>query len=250
MIIVRPHSCHYCGNGYYGLSHAVDYANSKGFDVTDLADDQANKGPIYDALNTTDAGSAYMFGHGNSMTYTADAEQPVFSAGDDLSILSGRDIYLMSCLTALVLGTKIVQAGANHYAGYNISWTWQTQGGTDGDPYDDYYAKCYWESANELWVAICDGETFENAVNRCIAKYTEWINFWENSGDPSAVDQITWLLHDRDGLCMLTPAQPFPPSPAIELDWNILAPTVLVLGMIVTALWPWGKKKPRSRTKG
>lgn len=186
---------------------------------------------------------------GNSV-YTGDMEQPIFDASnEDISILNGRSLCLLSCLTANVLGTKIVQAGANYFAGYNISWTWQTQGGTDGDPYEDYYARCYWESANELWVAICDGKTFEEAVAQCINKYTEWIDIWYNSGDPSALDQITWLIHDRDGLCMLTQASPYPPSPPVELDWQILAPTMLVLGMMVTALWPWGKKTSRSHTK-
>ena len=155
----------------------------------------------------------------------------------------------MSCLTANILGTSIVKAGANYYAGYNISWTWQTQGGTEGDPYNDAYAKCYWESANELWMAIIDGESFENAFARCIAKYNEWIDKWYAIGGADALEQITWLLHDRDGLVMLTPASPYPPSPPLEMDLNILLPAVLVVGMMIYSLWPRGKKSTSSRKK-
>ena len=249
MIIVRPHSCHYCGNGYNALGHVTEYAYSKNWNITEMTDDNANKGPILSALLGTDAQFYFGFGHGSETTYTGDSEQPIFQVGDDLSLLSGRDIYLLSCLTANLLGTAIVQAGAEHYAGYNISWTWEMQGTTDDDPYTDFYGKCYWESANELWIAICDGATFEQALQRCIAKYNEWIEYWYQSEDPSAIEQIGWLLHDRDGLVMLTPANPNPPAPALELDWHIIVPTVVVVGIALFALLSKDKKKSSRHKK-
>lgn len=141
---------------------------------------------------------------GNSeTTFTADSEQMVFSV-DENSKLSGRIVYLLSCLTANSLGPAIIENGATAYAGYDISWTWLSDSDPDGDndPYDDPYALCFWESANELWMALLDGESFDNAMKSAVAKYNEWIDYWmyTNPDDEYAEDCIMWLAHDRNGL--------------------------------------------------
>lgn len=201
MMFSRPKNCRYCGNGYYALLHVINYAQSKGFNVIDASAENANKGPIYAAIDAHDPASFYGFGHGNETTYTADAEEPVFTV-DECDKLSGRVVYLLSCLTGVSLGYEIINQGALAYAGFNISWTWMSEGGTDIDPYEDKYAKCFFESANELWVAICDGEEFYDAVQRSRGKYDAWIDYWfyDNPEDPYSQDCIKWLSHDRDGL--------------------------------------------------
>ena len=77
--------------------------------------------------------------------------------------------------------------------------------GTEGDPYADRYGRGFWESANELWVALCDGEEFHASVQRSIDKYNQWIDYWyyDNPEDPYAQEAIKWLTYDRDGLVAL-----------------------------------------------
>jgi len=134
--------------------------------------------------------------------YTGDTEQDIFEC-EECSKLSGRIVYLLSCLTANGLGYKIIENGAIAYAGYNISWTWVSEGEPTGDPYEDKYAHGYWESANELWMAFIDGDDFYTAVQKCMYKYNQWIDYWYNSGDPDAAQVMMWLVHDRDGLVVL-----------------------------------------------
>lgn len=205
MMFVRPKNCRYCGHGYHGLYHVVEYAQQKEqWNITDISAEQANKGPVYDALNDTDPLSFYGFGHGLDCRYTGDLEQDIFSC-DDCSILSERVVYLLSCLTANGLGPKIIENGALAYAGFNISWTWLSQTGTDGDPYDDRYAFGFWESANELWMALLDGYDFQESVQKSIDRYDAWIDYWfyEEPEDPESQNCIMWLIHDRDGLVAL-----------------------------------------------
>ena len=200
MMFGRPKNCRYCGHGYYGLQHVVNYANALGkWTILDLQKEQANKDPMYDALNQYDPLGLYHFGHGSNNVTTGDMEQPIFTSSE-CSILAGRIVYLLSCLTANGLGPAIIQNGGKAYAGFNISWTWMSSSGTAGDPYDDWYAKGFYESANELWVALLDGVTFEDALQQSRDKYTEWIDFWYNTPDPAASSTIKWLLYDRDGL--------------------------------------------------
>ena len=204
MMIVRPRNCTYCGHGYYGLQHVVQYAQQIGaWEITDLTHEQANKDPIYEAIDLTDPGSFYGFGHGGSDIWTGDAEQGIFTSSE-CGKLSGRVVYLLSCLTAQGLGPAIMEQGAVAYAGYDISWTWLSESdpGGDNDPYDDIYAKGFWESGNELWMALLDGYDFFEALQQTRAMYNEWIEYWlyENPSDPYAEDCIMWLVHDRDGL--------------------------------------------------
>jgi hypothetical protein len=206
MMFIRPKNCHYCGNGYYALGHVLSYANSKGqWSIMDIAAEQANKDQIFSALNEQDPEGIYAFGHGSNTIFTADAELPVFTT-EDCSILRERVVYLLSCLTGNLLGPAIIRIGAKAYAGFNISWTWMSDSGTDGDPYEDIYARCFWESANELWIALLDGKSFIDSVQASRNKYDEWIDYWfyDKPEDPNSEDCIMWLAHDRDGLVAYT----------------------------------------------
>lgn len=205
MMFIRPINCHVCGHGYYALGHAKDYAAQHGRVIVDIEKEQANKAPVYQAIDTHDPKYFYGFGHGSPSRYTGDAEENIFTT-DECDKLAGRNVYLLSCLTAQILGRSIVEAGAETYAGFNISWTWITASGTDGDPYDDPYAYGFYESANELWKALVDGKTMEEATQASIDKYNSWIDFWyyDHPDDPYSQEAIKWLLWDRNGLVLLT----------------------------------------------
>lgn len=204
MLIVRPRNCHFCGNGYYALGHVVSYAQSHGWDVTDLQAEQAVREQVFNTLEQEDPEYYYGFGHGASCVQVGDTEQEIFSCGNT-QILNQRIIYFLSCLCGIGLGPDIIAKGGNAWAGYNIEWTWITEDGTDDDPYNDRYARGMYESANELWVAVIEHNSFSDAVQRCIDKYNEWIDYWiyDNPEDPYSQEAIRWLAWDRDGLISL-----------------------------------------------
>ena len=204
MLFVRPKNCRYCGHGYYGLLHAMQHATQKGWNTIDVAGENANKDPVYEAIDTFDPASFFGFGHGNNCRYTGDSELDIFTC-DECDKLKGRMVYLLSCLTANGLGPEIIRQGALAYAGFNISWTWLSNSGTEGDPYLDKYAKGFWESAIILWIALCDGLDFRDSVQKSIDKYNEWIDYWfyDNPEDPWSQECIKWLAFDRDGLVAL-----------------------------------------------
>jgi len=191
----------------------VEYARQLGlWEIIDITEDQANQGPIYDAIAQYDPASIYHFGHGNTCITTGDLEQAVWTC-DECSNLAGRIVYLMSCLTAIGLGPAIMAAGGRAYAGFNVSWTWLSASGTDGDPYLDVYARGFYESANEVWIGLLDGEEFRDAAWRSYQKYTEWIDYWYNHpDDPRSQDCIKYLAHDRDSLVVLDQCEGFTTS--------------------------------------
>lgn len=239
MLFVRPRNCRYCGNGYYALGHVVEYAQNRGWDVTDLQAEQAVKEPVFNMLEQEDPEYAYLFGHGTNVMYTGDTEQEIFSVGNTQN-LSQRTTYFLSCLTAVSMGPDIIANGGKAYAGYNIEWTWITENGTDGDPYQDLYARSMYESANELWAAVIEGEPFFNAVQRCIHKYNEWIDYWiyENPEAEYSQEAIRWLAWDRDGLVMN-------PLSGRAINWAVAIPMLLVVGLAFIAMT--GKKKKSAK---
>jgi len=209
MMFVRPINCHDCEHGYYALGHMVEYAQTKGLTVIDIQAQDANQGPVWQAMETHDPGSIYCFGHGNNCIYTGDSEEMIFDC-NNCTPLNGRITYFLSCLTGNGLGPAIMNAGAAAYAGFVVSWTWVlTGGGPTGDPYNDPYARGFFESANELWRGIIDGKTIHEASAQSVDKYNEWIDYWlyQNPTDPGAQECIKYLVKDREGLIFFPPPQ-------------------------------------------
>jgi len=245
MMFSRPKSCMYCGNGYYALEHMLNYAAGKGqWTCIDMAESHATKEYIFPAIQQYDPLFFYGFGHGSVSTFTGDTTQPIFST-DDCGNLAGRYVYLLSCLTANALGPAIIQNGALAYAGYNVSWTWVNEQSPDGDPYEDKYAKGFWESGNEFWKSVCDGNSFVAAEQAAINKYNEWIHYWTYDGasDPDSETCIMWLLWDRNGLVVVGEGGEFPPMQA-GLNPVVFGGILLALGL---AAWMYSSKPKKKR---
>lgn len=246
MMFSRPKSCQYCGNGYYAIQHALEYAAAKGtWTCIDMAESHATKEYIFPAIEQYDPMYFYGFGHGSPTIFTGDTTQEIFSV-ENCGNLAGRYIYLLSCLTANALGPAIIQNGALSYAGYNISWTWMNETDPSGDPYTDKYARGFWESANELWNSFCDGNSFVVAQRDCIDKYNEWIDYWTNTApeDPESENCIMWLLWDRNGLVVVGEGGEFPPARA-GISSIVVYGTILLA--LAGAAWLFFAKPFRKR---
>lgn len=203
----RPLHCRYGEQMYYGLLHAVQYAQSKGYNICDLAGSDAVKEKIYEKLDELNPIFFFGMGHGNIDKFTDDKEWAVWWCGEKSCSLPpdnlrGRIVYLWSCLTARQLGPKIIEHGGWSYAGFKEEWVWVPDR-LGGDPYDDKYAKGFFESGNELIIALLDKKTMQEAVQASLDKYNEWIDYWKQSDDPGASECIKWLAWDRDALTLL-----------------------------------------------
>ncbi len=203
MLNIMPYNCTYCIQGFKGMVHISDEARLQELDLIELQSYDAVKGPVWDTLEASDPIFVNGFGHGNIDIYTGDDTQAIFR-DTECGILAGRVVYLLSCLTAVELGPAAIDAGGKTYIGFNISWTWMAQNIT-ADPYDDWYAECFYRSSNECPIALIQGDIVSEAKDRSIAEYNRWIEIWETerSGDPYAAEAIAWLVYDRNGLTVL-----------------------------------------------
>lgn len=202
IMFIRPKNCHWCEHGFYGLKHSVDYTNEKQmWNATDISKEDAVQPVIYDELNTTNQGAVYGFGHGGVSCFTGDTEEPVFTKSEAY-MLNERIVYLLSCMTGQELGPAIINQGGEAFAGFVQEWKW-VSANPGGDPYNDCYACCFYDSANVLWFTLADGNTFGEAVEASIDKYDYWISYWFESKNMYADTIIGLLAHDRDILVAL-----------------------------------------------
>jgi hypothetical protein len=200
---IAPCNCRYCSGASQAIIRLTNEAELDGIDAIELRCTNAERIPIWNALMSENPLFVNGFGHGSETTYTGDSETMIFDV-NNCTILKGRIVYLLSCLTANLLGPKIIEIGAVAYGGFNISWGWYVADITQ-DPYNDYLAESFYRSSNEFPIALLQGETVGRAQERSIAEYNRWINIWETKrgNDQYAASVISQLLADRDGLVVL-----------------------------------------------
>lgn len=203
----RPKECRYCEQVYYGLLHIVQYIRERGYVVYDLSGSKCIRSEIYDKLENLNPSLFAAMGHGYIDTFTDNNEAIVWRCGYiscsyPPGNLKNRIVYLWSCLTARELGPEIINYGATAYIGFNEEWIWVSSSPA-GDPYNDPYARCFFDSGNEVIKALVDGCTVKEAVQRAIDRYNQWIEYWKQSNDVHATECIKYLAWDRDALVSL-----------------------------------------------
>jgi hypothetical protein len=201
MLNIMPWNCRYCHQGFKGMQHISDEANQCGLTLIEAQKNEANKGPIWEILESSNPIFVNGVGHGSTTIYTGDDEHNYVFSIQECSILAGRVIYLNSCYTAVELGPESVSQGAIAYAGYKVAWAWFSDD-LDADPYDVYHAEPFWRSSNEFPISLIRGYSVEESEQKCIAEYDRWIEIYETErvSDPIAAEVIKFLISDRDGL--------------------------------------------------
>lgn len=204
-LFIIPKSCKNCGNGFYALFHVVNEIKERRpeLNVIVLADDDAVKNKVVDAINQFDPYIVISFGHGSPFEMRGDDERVIFSI-DNVEILNGRIWHTLSCSVGKYLGPFMVATGGGVFFGYDEDWYWVAED-VNIDAYDDPYARAFFESNNVCSLNILL-DNVENAWNEGIRKYNEWIDYWLRSEDKYAVEVAKWLIWDRDNFVYIPTA--------------------------------------------
>jgi len=83
----------------------VDFLKSKGETVTDFPNSDAVRGKVTAGLQAFPDAFYVHYGHGDQDREVGDDGEPIIDL-DNVYILSGREVYTMSCLSAKVLGVE------------------------------------------------------------------------------------------------------------------------------------------------
>jgi len=169
-------------------ANVYPYYASKGFKIVLISQSSAAK--LEAALDANAVTHITGCGHGNSNVYTGYNQATVLISSNTalLKKLAGKQIHLLSCLTAQQLGPDMIKNGAAGYAGYYPSFyfTWKS-------------TARFFDADAEMDRAFAEGLTPAKAYQRTIDKFNEIMKILQTE-EPSAVQ---YIVIDRDGLrCM------------------------------------------------
>jgi len=234
-LFIRPRDCHDCGNGYYGMGHAIDAIESSlDTNIVDLNATEATMQPVIDAINENNPDIVFSFGHGLSHVATGNNEQPIFTE-DNIDILSGRRWHALSCLVGRWLGMEMVIKNGLSFNGYDESWYWVADD-TSVDPYTDRYAEGYYKSHNAGIINLAETDDPLASYQASVDEYNNWIDQWLENPDEDkyATEVAKWLIWDRNN--HVTYTKP------VALSSSRLAPiAVMGIPMVVGAWIAAGK---------
>lgn len=221
--------------GYLALQHAVDYLKAKGFTLDDLGGANAVRTKVLDSISRIDPIWFFGVGHGNASTFTGQNLNVIWQTCD-CSQLSGRVVYLLSCITGAGLGPDMVN---NKKAKTNISYKdvfgWYQK--SIQDPLVDEYAKGFYEPVMELIYSLADGRTARESWNANMDRWNYWIDYWRRSTDSNAALILQELLHDRDCQVLFgDDSARVVEAEVIPLSWLTLGvlPVILMSGVVVS----------------
>jgi len=186
--------------GHSWFKEVVDKSREIGWRVTDLEADQATRINLEATLINENPLYFTGVGHGNEDTYTGQELEILLAVGLNEEIMSGRVVYLLSCLTGVALGPALIANKCKAFLGYRVSFTWLVD--TRYDPEDDPKAASFKYATNTIALSLASGYMTLQAYKAGIKAFDDGIELWSQSEDPEASEVIHWLAVDRDGFVL------------------------------------------------
>lgn len=239
---------------YHWLEPLIDYARGLGWNVIDLADEQAIRRNVEDALVQYDPELVIGAGHGFKYSFLGDGLNSVLDKNNS-DLLAGRTVYLLSCWIGGGLG-KLVAENGGSFIGWNIPISWVL---TDEapHPYNDVRARVI-QDVNEIIARrLLEGMGVEGAHRDAVDLFGQWADYWryEASGDPRAQEIVDLTIFDKEGLVAyeksslrnVEAGSSLCPG-SVCLQEQPINPTVIVAGLglgALVVLWLAEEKKPK-----
>lgn len=211
------------------LQEIIENADSMGWDVIDLKDKAANRQMVEAWIKEFDPKLIIGAGHGFSTHFVGDDGQPIFTA-QNIGILKGRTIFLLSCSIGAGLGQKIGQIGGC-FIGWNIPVTWTTE--PNSDPMTDSLAAPIREASIAISNTLLQGGSVTEAHHKAIQVFDTWIDTFTDEG----IDKTTiqFIRDNRNGLMASCPTS------TVGLQTVSVGPILLLAGIGI-GIWVLLKK--------
>jgi len=173
-----------------------EYLQENGWQVCDLAADDAIRAKVEDVLNEGGSSVFIFYGHGLPKEMLG---QHVISviASDNLNLLTNQVVYVVACWTSRILG-KASEGVARCYLGYKDRvFVWLNE------PYAEHMGRCVNKGIRAMLKT--PGCTIEDAKEHIIAEYNYWIDYYaigDGASDPQSFRFAAKLRHNRDALSL------------------------------------------------
>lgn len=218
------------GYTHVWLQEIIDMADSMGWDVIDLTDKAANKQMVKAWIEEFDPTLIIAAGHGFSTHFVGDDGKPIFTE-QNIEILRGRTIFLLSCSIGADLGKKISQIGGC-FIGWNIQVRWTTE--PNADPMTDNLAA----PIREATISISDTLLQHGSVTEAHFKAIKIFDTWIDTFTDQRIDQgtIGFIKKNRNGLMASCP------TGTSQLQEESIMPLIIIGAAGLVAVFLLSKK--------
>jgi hypothetical protein len=212
------------------LGYGVTEAKNRGYDVIDMADEEATKEKFMKVMETEKPELCFLGGHGSPTVFTGYEQQIVMEACQNDQIMTATISHLLSCYVGQQLLPSMISKGAISTIGYNVDFQFyiDTNYSVDTDP----YAQPFKELTLTIIEKMLDGVKLKDVWNAGIAKCDELIARYWDKPEIDWSNVISALQHDRDGMIALGDKESYimPPRKV-----KLASPQTLGLGVIIGA---------------
>jgi hypothetical protein len=141
----------------------IENAGLKGFDVSDLKKEKANRKNFYGLLKSTNPIFVFLNGHGDNNTFYGHDDEEIITTSSTTG-LKNKIVYARACGCSTQLGDKAVQEGCVAFIGYSDYFDIPIQNSRSATPLHDPIAKPVMEASNVIATALIKGNTVGEAV--------------------------------------------------------------------------------------
>lgn len=170
----------------------IEAALVKNLKVIDLKENRANRKELTSVIRKIKPELIVLNGHGNSDLITGQNDEVLIKADLNEEMLAGKIIYVLSCRTAQLLGSKSVAKGARCYIGYKEDFLFFHKNLTK--PLSDPWAGLFLEPSNQIPISLIKkhtcGEACEKAKNMYLKNIQQLIV--TNSPDSFLIPKLLW----------------------------------------------------------
>jgi hypothetical protein len=178
----------------------LEFANSKGIKVFDLADTDANKAKFESMIKKHNPKLVFINGHGSETLVTGQDQEVLLEAGVNEEIMKGKTIYALSCRSASILGLESIKSGAKAYIGYRDDFIFQYSVEKMSRPKEDKTAALFIKPSNQIVISLLKGHTAmeakENGREYIIRNIKELISSKTSSDSSVTLRYLVWNLQN------------------------------------------------------
>lgn len=141
-------------------------AKAKGYSLIDLRRERANRKEVKSILVKREPDFVIINGHGDDSVVMGYKNEPLITAGDNSSVLTGKITYAISCRSARVLGKEVGRYVGTAYIGYQEDFILVYLVQFRTRPSTDTLAGLFLDPSNIVVTTLLKGHPVKDAVAR------------------------------------------------------------------------------------
>lgn len=182
---------------YYWASLVIREAIKKNCRVIDLDGPKAVKMEFTGRMQKVKPDLIFLNGHGSPTSIAGHNNEILLNANDNEEILSGTNVYALSCSSAEKLGRSSIKKGAKSYIGYIEDFIFLHEKDKISKPLGDKTAGLFLGPSNLVPIALVKGNTPKEAFDRSQKEFNRNLRKLMTSESPQQDNSsIPWLYWD------------------------------------------------------